>query len=313
MDTGTFNVLHDSRYQNICSITDGIYFNLFSHNVFIYQDGMLLRDLVDNAYKFINILIADGNLHSLAAQYIGGANQHRIAQCIGCLFCFLCRKYRMACRSWDLALLQDSIKALPVLCSIHILCGSSQDRDTHLHQGFCQLNSCLSSKLHDCPVRLFNVNNTLHILRSQRLKIQLVCNIKVGADGFRIVVDNDGFIALPAEGPCAVNRTEVKLNTLPNTDRAGAKHQHLLASAGLFCLVNASEAGIVVRCFCRKFSCTGIYHLIGSPDIIVIALLLDLLLGNPCKPCDHCIRIFKALCLSQKLCGKLCLLLSYCL
>lgn len=222
MDTGTLDMLHDAWDQDVCTVTDGVYLDLLTHDIFIYQNRMLLGNLVDNADKFINILIIDGNLHSLSAQYIGGANQNRIPQLMSRLFCLLGCKYRMACWSWDAALLQDGVKALSVLSRIYILGRCSQDRNAHFHQRFCELDSRLAAELNYCSVWLFDINNALHILRCQRLKIQLICNIKVRTYSLRVIVDNDGLIAFFAECPGAVYGTEVKLDSLSDTDGAGA-------------------------------------------------------------------------------------------
>ena len=78
MDTGTLDMLHDAGDQDVCTVTDSVYLNLLTHDIFVYQDRMLLGDLVDDADKFINILIIDGNLHSLSAKHIGGTNQNWI-------------------------------------------------------------------------------------------------------------------------------------------------------------------------------------------------------------------------------------------
>ena len=66
-------MLHNTRDQDIGSVTDSIYLNFLAHNVLIYQDWMLLGDLIDDTDKFINIFIADSDLHSLSSQYIGRA------------------------------------------------------------------------------------------------------------------------------------------------------------------------------------------------------------------------------------------------
>ena len=65
-------------------------------------------------------------------------------------------------------------------------------------------------------------------LRSQRFEIQFVSDIKVCADGLRVIVDDDGLKALFLEGPGAVNRTEVELDTLTNADRSGTENENLL-------------------------------------------------------------------------------------
>ena len=163
MDTGTLNMLHDTRDQNVSSITDGIYFDLFTHNIFIYQDRMLLSNLVDNTDKFINIFVTDRDLHALSAQYIGRTYQNRISQLVGSLLCLFCCKYSMSRRSRNMALFQDLIKTLSVLCSVYIFCCCTKDRHTHFHKCFCQLNRSLSAELYHCAVRLFNIYNTLYI------------------------------------------------------------------------------------------------------------------------------------------------------
>ena len=86
---------------------------------------MLLGDLVDDADELVDILVADGDLHALAAKNVGGAHQYRISQLVGRLFGLLCCKYGLPLGSGDAALLQDLIKPLSVLGRVHVLgCGS---------------------------------------------------------------------------------------------------------------------------------------------------------------------------------------------
>ena len=67
MNTGPLDMLHDSRDQNVGAVTDGINLDLFSHDILIYEYRMLLGNLVDDSDKFVHILVADGDLHALAA------------------------------------------------------------------------------------------------------------------------------------------------------------------------------------------------------------------------------------------------------
>ena len=71
VDSRTLNMLHDTRNQNVLAVTYSVYLNLFAHQVFIYQDRMILRDLVNDSNVFFYILIADCNTHSLSAKNIG--------------------------------------------------------------------------------------------------------------------------------------------------------------------------------------------------------------------------------------------------
>ena len=196
MDTGPFNMLHDSRNHNVLTVADRVHLDLLAHQVLIHQNGMLLGDPVDDSDVFVHILIVDGDLHTLAAQHIGGTHQHRIAQLVGRPDGFTGSVHRLSLGTGNLALLQNFVEKLPVLRRVHILRGGTQDGNSHLHQGLRQLDGRLAAELHHSSVRLLHVDHIFHVLRCQRLKIQLVRNIEVGADGLRIVVDDDGFVTL---------------------------------------------------------------------------------------------------------------------
>ena len=96
MDTCTFDVLHDSRDQDILAIAYRINFNLLTHQVLIYQDRVFLCDPVDDADEFIYIFVVDRDLHTLSAKYIGWADEYRVAEFVGCFFGFFCGKYGVA-------------------------------------------------------------------------------------------------------------------------------------------------------------------------------------------------------------------------
>ena len=137
MDSGTLNMFHNTRDQNVCSVTYCIDLNFFTDQIFINQNRVILCNTVDDSDKFINIMIVDCNLHSLSAKYIRRTNQYRISETVGNLFCFFSGKYCISLRTWNIALCKDLVKELSVLCSIYIFCGSSKNRHSHLHQGFC--------------------------------------------------------------------------------------------------------------------------------------------------------------------------------
>ena len=122
MDTCTFDVLHDSRDQDILAVAYRIDFDLLTHQVLIYQDRVFLCDLVDDSDVFLYILITDCDTHALSTKYIGRTNKYRIAKFVGCFLGFFGSKYGVSLRSRDLAFLQDLIEELTVLCRVNILC-----------------------------------------------------------------------------------------------------------------------------------------------------------------------------------------------
>ena len=137
MDSSTFHMFHDSWDQDICSITNSINFDFFTNQIFIDQNWMFLFVTVDNFHECRDIFIRYSNLHSLSTKYIRRTNQYRISETVGNLFCFFSGKYCISLRTWNIALCKDLVKELSVLCGIYIFCGSSKNRHSHLHQGFC--------------------------------------------------------------------------------------------------------------------------------------------------------------------------------
>ena len=89
-------MLHDTRDQDVFAVAYGIDFDLFSDQIFIYQDRVFLCDLVDDSDDFIYIFVVDRDLHTLSAKYIGRADEYRVAEFVGCFFGFFCGKYGVA-------------------------------------------------------------------------------------------------------------------------------------------------------------------------------------------------------------------------
>ena len=149
---------------------------------------------VDDGHKFNDIVVIDGDLHTLSPQHIGRAHQYWISQLIRCLQRLFGGKHSMPLRSRNPTLFQNLIKQLPVLCGIHIFCAGSKNRNPHLHQCLGELDGGLSAKLNDSSIGFFNVYNIFYILRSQRLKVQFSCHIKICTYGLRIVIYDNGLI-----------------------------------------------------------------------------------------------------------------------
>ena len=89
-------------------------------------------------------------------------------------------------------------------------------RKQHIHKRLRQLNRCLSAELNHCTVRLFDIDDILNIFRSQRFEIQLICNIKIRAYGFRIIIYNNCFPALTGICPRTMYRAKIEFDTLPD-------------------------------------------------------------------------------------------------
>ena len=196
---------------------------------------------------------------------------------------------------------QDLIKEFSVFCSIYVLCGSTKNLNSHLHQRFCQFNGCLTTELYHCAIWFFNVYYIFHIFRSQWFKIQLICNIKVCTYCFGVIVNDNRFIIFFFECPGTMNRTEVKFDSLTDTNRTGTKNQNFLSFTVSDCFIFAAVYRIIIGSFCCKFCCTGIYHLICCGNSPFFSQCFDFFCCFSCQRCDHMIREFDSLCFPQKI------------
>ena len=79
------DVLHNAGDQDILAVKHAVHFQLAAHQVLIDQNGMLLDGHVDDLHEVHDVAVGIGDLHALAAQNIGGAHQHGIAQLVGSL------------------------------------------------------------------------------------------------------------------------------------------------------------------------------------------------------------------------------------
>ena len=93
-----------------------------------------------------------------------------------------------------------------------------------------------------------------------------------------------------------MNRTEIKLNTLSDSDRTGTENHDFLLRMILFYLIFTIKAGIIVRSGCFKLCCTGINDLIRSMNIHCISHSLDLSLCLSDNLANYLIREFHTFC-----------------
>ena len=73
------------------------------------------------------------------------------------------------------------------------------------------------------------VDDRERVLERQRLEVELVRRVVVGADGFRVAVDHDGLEPVFLESQGRVHAAVVELDALPDPIRAAAEDDDLLA------------------------------------------------------------------------------------
>ena len=144
----------------------------------------------------------------------------------------------------------------------------------------CQVDCGLTAKLYDRRVRLLSVDNALNVLGRQRLEVQTISGVKVGGNGLRVVVDDNGLTAQLLECPDRVNRAVVELDTLTDTDGTGAQNQYLLLTGRRLDLVFVVEGRVVVRGLSVELCCTGINRLVDRQALERTDLLTGQLLDG---------------------------------
>ncbi len=286
MDAGPLHVLHDAGDEDVLPVEHAVHFQLPAHQVLVDEDGVLLDSHVDDLHEVLNVAVVVGDLHALAAQHVGGTDQHRVAQLVGRLQGLLGGEDGAALGPGDAALLQNLVEAFPVLGGVHAVGGGAQDLDAHLGEGLGQFDGGLAAELDDSAPGLLLLHDVLYVLSGEGLEVQLVGHVKVGGDGLGVVVDDDGLKAHALKGPHGVDGAVVELDALADADGAGAQHQHLLAVAGLHSLVLPVVGGVVVGGLRVELGGAGVHHFEGGDDAVLLPQGLDLGLLHAAQGAD---------------------------
>ena len=283
----TLDVLHDAGDEHVLSVADGIHFNFLATHILVYEHRVIYAVGSDYLHVLSDVIVGVGDYHVLPAQHIGGAHKHGIVEGTGGGKGFGGVHDRVSRRTGYTALVQQLVKALPVLCRIYAVRRGAQDVHAHIREKTCQLYGCLSAELHHHTPGLFGLDKVFHILWGQGVKVEPVPCVKVGGYGLRVVVADHSLISHFLESPHTVYGAVVKFYPLSYADRAGAEYQYTL----LACVVLGYEllrfifliiGGVEVGGLCRKFSGAGIHQLVHGTAVngtFLAAYLLYHLIG----------------------------------
>ena len=123
--------------------------------------------------------------------------------------------------------------------------------------------------MNDNAFRFFLVDNVQHVLRSERLEIKSVGNVKVGRNCFRIVVYDNRFVTGFAQSPNGMDGAIIKLNALPDTNRTGTEYDNLFLVADFRLIDFRAESRVVVRSVSLKFCGASVNHFVNRHDVCV--------------------------------------------
>ena len=275
VDAGPLNVFHDSGNQHVPAVTDCVNFNLSAFKVFVDQHGALAAQRQNAVHVIGDALVVVCNDHVLPAQHIGRTQQHRIADVMRGIQGFFQRGDAVSPGTGNAAAVQDFVELLAVFGGVNGGSACAEYCDAVLVECFRQLDGCLAAEGHNHAKRFFNSDDVKHIFRRERLEVQAVGRVEIGAHRFGIVVDHHNRIALPFQRPDTVHGRVVKLNALADADRPAADHYNGAAAFSAFlrfgnklcCFIDAAGAGrrrgIEIRGLCCKFRRAGIDHAVN--------------------------------------------------
>ena len=269
MDAGALDVLHDAGDQHVGAVGDDIHLQLLAHEILVHQDGVLDLAGEDDLHVPADLLVVVGDDHVLAADDVGGPQQHGIAQLVGGFQGLVHAQDAPSGGPLDGEPLQQLVEPLPVLRHVDGLGGGAQDGDAVAVQEFRQLDGRLAAEGHHHPHRLLHGDDVHDILRVQGLEVQPVGGVVVGGDGLRVVVDDDHVVAQLLQGPHAVDGGVVELDALADADGAGAQHHDdgpPAAGEGPG-LAEAVVGGVEVRRLRVELRAAGVHHLVDRVPV----------------------------------------------
>ena len=101
--------------------------------------------------------------------------------------------------------------------------------DSLFNKSFSELESRLPTNLENDPFRFFMLINIEHPLPEHRLKIELVCNVKISGNRFGITIYHNGLIAHLLRRSYGMNAGVIELDTLADTVWTASQDHHFLA------------------------------------------------------------------------------------
>ncbi len=243
---GLLDVLHDAGDHHALAVGQGIDVHLVSvFQKVVDQHRPVGRGRGGLRQEGGQGGVVVGDLHGAAAEHVGRPHQHREADAVGHTARGLHRLRRAPLGVRHLQLAQQLAKAHPVLGQVNRIRAGAPDGHTRRRQPPRQVDGRLPAKLHDHAFRLLGFDDVEHVFKGQRLKVQPVGRVVVGAHGLGIAVDHDGLEAQFLEREAGLHAAIVELNALADAVRPAAQDDHL-APVGWLGFVAGLVGGIKI-------------------------------------------------------------------
>ena len=289
VDAGALDVLHDAGNEDVGAVADGVDLDLLARDIAVDQNRAVLVDLDRRLEVAAQCGLVGDDLHRAAAEDVARAHQHRIADAGSGGDAVLDVGYRTAHRLRDLQLLHDLLEGVAVFGALDGGTVGADQLDAALLERLSQVDGRLPAQRGDDTDRLLEADDVHDVLDGQRLEVELVRGGVVGGDRLGVVVDDDGLIAVFADGGDSVDGRIVELDALADADRPGAEHDDFRPVAGGR-LVLVLIGRVEVRNVALDLGGAGVDHLVDGEEVLTAADGPDLVLRHAPQTGDILVR-----------------------
>ena len=223
MNAGLLDVLHDRTDQDIAAIGDGIDVDL----------DRVLNKAVDQRGR-TDVAVAQGGLvvtdaHRAATEHVRRAHEYRIADAVGDLDRLLHAIGDRPVGSLQTRAVEQLAEAQAILGEVDALERGAEDRHALLQQALRQPQRRLAAELHHHADRVLACDHLEHVLDRERLEVQTIRRVVVGADGLGVAVDHHRRVAEATQRHRRMHAAVVKLEALADPVGARAEDDHARA------------------------------------------------------------------------------------
>ena len=249
MNTGLLDVLHDAGDLDLMAVGDGVDIDLDGVlQIAVDQDRAGAR----HDHRAADIAVEPGmvvdDLHRPAAQHIGRADHHRVADALGDRLGLLGGIGGAVIRLAQPEPVQELLEALTVLGQVDRIGRGAEDRDVGRLERLGEVQWGLPAELDDDPEQVaapgLDADDLDHVLGGQRLEIEPVGGVVIGRHGLRVAVDHDRLDTGLAQRVGGMDAAIIELDPLADAVRASPPRMTTLSPRSLG---SASHSGGLQR------------------------------------------------------------------